>query len=63
MKPFDPQLFYDNLEAAVAFHRLEDGDPHGINNAVIVSLTETMDALGFAMQGKRTPTPMMGKKK
>ncbi len=41
--------FCSALNRAIKFHREAKEDPHGINNAVWVALTEVRDAMRYAL--------------
>lgn len=61
INPNWPSLFMEKLDHAINFHYLLKDDPHNIQNAVICSLTETRDALRWALKGQSTLTPSIAK--
>ncbi len=46
--PSREEKFVANLDAAIKFHRENKNDPHGIANAVLLSLVETRNAFAQA---------------
>lgn len=53
-----PDTFIKNMDAAIAFHEMKTSDPHNVGNAVLLSLRETRDAMGFALRGIQLPMPV-----